>query len=157
MCSTGSNWQYAIIGPSKDLAPNRWQVFIWTSDGLDYWYIYASLGLYELNWNILISAQEGLNHWVWEMWLCNFQTQHTELYPEYHCEKKKPQVNAIGFIDDRLTLVKAPSHYLNQCWQTVEVPVFNWTDLGFEIDLSWFKDAYTDCWWTWSTVCKRNK
>ena len=38
-----------IIGLDNGLAPNRRQAIIWTNDGLDYWCIYASLGLNELS------------------------------------------------------------------------------------------------------------
>ena len=36
VCSQKSNWQYAGIGSDNDLAPTRWQAFIWTNDGLVY-------------------------------------------------------------------------------------------------------------------------
>ena len=48
MCSLESDWQYDIIGSDNGLALNRHQAFIWTNDVLDYWCIYASLGLNEL-------------------------------------------------------------------------------------------------------------
>ena len=37
------------IGSDNGLAPNRRQAIIWTNGDLDYWRIYASLGLNELN------------------------------------------------------------------------------------------------------------
>ena len=49
MCSSESNWKHAIIGSNKDLAPNKWQVFILTYAGLVYWGIYASHDLNELS------------------------------------------------------------------------------------------------------------
>ena len=56
MCFLGSNWQYVIIGSDKGWAPNRRQAIIWTSDGLVYWCIYASLGLNELIWREILRA-----------------------------------------------------------------------------------------------------
>ena len=40
--------QYANIVSDNGLAPNRWQAFIWTSEGLVHSLIYAVLGLSEL-------------------------------------------------------------------------------------------------------------
>ena len=34
--STGFNWHYASSGSGKDLAPSRWQGFIWVKDSLVY-------------------------------------------------------------------------------------------------------------------------
>ena len=44
-----SKWQWSIIGSHNGLLPNSRQPIIWTNDGLDYWGIYASVGLNELN------------------------------------------------------------------------------------------------------------
>ena len=49
VCSSGFNWQYAIIGSDDGLVPIRWQAIICTNDGLVYWRIYVSLGVDELN------------------------------------------------------------------------------------------------------------
>ena len=39
------NNEPGVNGLDDSLAPNRWQAIIWTSNGLVYWYIYASLCL----------------------------------------------------------------------------------------------------------------
>ena len=48
LCYLGSNWQYVSTGLDNGLVPNKWQAISWSSDGLVYWRIYASLGLNEL-------------------------------------------------------------------------------------------------------------
>ena len=45
--SFGSNLHKSSIGSDNCLAPNRRQAVIWTSDGLDYWRIYTSLGVHD--------------------------------------------------------------------------------------------------------------
>ena len=50
MCSLVSNWQYGSIGSDNGLTLNRRHTIIWTSDGLGYWHIYASISLDELTY-----------------------------------------------------------------------------------------------------------
>ena len=51
ICLQGYNQQSASTGSDNGLAPNRWQVIIWTDYGLVYWPIQASPGLKELYGN----------------------------------------------------------------------------------------------------------
>ena len=68
-CSLGSNKQLANIGSDNGLTLNRWQVVIWTNDGLIYWCIYirASLNIDELNerplveWILSIHSKSSLH------------------------------------------------------------------------------------------------
>ena len=46
--SYGSNLQYSSIGSDNGLAPNRWQVIIWTNADLVRQRIYVALGKDEL-------------------------------------------------------------------------------------------------------------
>ena len=50
VCSQGSNWQNASIGPDNGLATNRRLAIIWTNGNLCCWRLYASLGVNELKW-----------------------------------------------------------------------------------------------------------
>ena len=47
MCSLKSNLRYVIIASDNSVVPNRQQTIIWTSHGLVYRCVYASLGLSE--------------------------------------------------------------------------------------------------------------
>ena len=49
MCSLKSNSWHIIIASGEGLTPNRQEAIIWTSDGLVYRCVYASLGLSEWN------------------------------------------------------------------------------------------------------------
>ena len=52
ICSFGFIWQDLSIGSDNCLAPNSWQAIIWTYMlvyFIDTYYVYASLGLNELN------------------------------------------------------------------------------------------------------------
>ena len=55
ICSQGSNWQWYSTGSDNGLVLNIPQAIIWTSDGLGWWHINASLGLNELK----------VLHWHW--------------------------------------------------------------------------------------------
>ena len=64
-----SNYQYASIGSDNGLAPNMRQVNIWSSVGIFYWCICASLGLIELK-TLRPVKSLGPNdaiylHWKW--------------------------------------------------------------------------------------------
>ena len=49
----------AIISSDNALAPNRWQAIIGTNNGLENWYIYASLRLNELALYTLYNMLKG--------------------------------------------------------------------------------------------------
>ena len=75
ICYLGSNWQYGSIGSDNGLVPDRQQAIIWTSDGLDYWRIYASLSPNELTAECVmmwkyddIEVDTGN---VWDSWRCH--------------------------------------------------------------------------------------
>ena len=50
-------------GLDNGLVPNRWQAIIWTSGGLVYCHLYASLGLIELIYGRYVSNPSFCDHW----------------------------------------------------------------------------------------------
>ena len=64
VCSQGSNWQKAGIGPDNGLATNRQQAIIWTSDGIVCWCRYVSLGFDEST--ELLTKRNFYQIWIWE-------------------------------------------------------------------------------------------
>ena len=54
LCSYGPDWLWYSIGSDNGLAPIRRRAIMWTSDGLRWWHIYASLGLNDLRVTSLV-------------------------------------------------------------------------------------------------------
>ena len=69
-----SNWQLASAGSDNGLVPNRQQAVIWTSAGLIYWRIYASLGLNELTC-LLLDKMAAISQTIFSdafLWMTSF-------------------------------------------------------------------------------------